>query len=1269
MNIIKCKLCWTWFASAVLLFAAAAPAALRFDFNVNLQGWTDLTQPNLNTGPRNWAVAPPAYPSATQAGAGAVGQSIVGGNQDSAHPTLWLRSPEFKLAGSGDLTLWLYGGSGSGSLTGTNTAAVRTSSASPGFQGVALVAHSGTNAGTFVLSARKSGNSNSWEQLTFTAAQLAALDLNAIYTLDLIDAGHGSWGGVAMDSVSIPGALATADAWDTYSDTWVATDGLGRALPTYDEVGPPKTNRAVGMFYFLWLNGGPVYDITQILATNPTNPPWGPRWSFHFWGRPLFDYYRSNDRYVLRKHAQMLTDAGVDALFLDVSNGFTYDAARQTLCEEFETLRLTGHRVPKLSFLPHSSMSNTVQSVYDNFYAPPLYPELWFNWKGRPIMLARASDVNPALQNFFNFRYSWAWDPGQDKWQWIDNHPQRIGWHENPAVAEEIPVCVAQHPTSNIGRSFHAGAQPPLVQQAPAVGLCFAEQWTRALAVGAEMTFITGWNEWIAQRFITGLDGSPSFLGAPPTNGATYFVDQYNQEYSRDIEPMNGGHGDNYYYQLIANVRRLKGVRPLESVRSRPIAIDGTFADWTSVGPEYRDHRGDPTRRNHPGFNSAVTLMNNSGRNDLAVAKVSADATNVCFYVRTVAPLSAPATNWMVLFIDADSNPQTGWLGYDLVVNRTPPTNGWAIVEQNRGGSYAWTNPVAIPIRFAGNELELALPRALVGAGKFDFKWADNILQTGNWGDFTLNGDAAPNDRFNYRARFTLAYGFEDGTLQGWTDLTPANGNTGPRNWALSPPAFPGSTQSGAGAVGQNIVGGTQDSSHPTLWLRSPEFHLNGAGDLSAWLRGGTGNGSLTGEVVSAVPANSSSPGFQGVALRNVNTGRFVLSGAKPTSGDAWEQISFSSAQLAALDQEAVYTLDLIDAGHGGWGWMALDAVTIPGAPYFATNSAPTISNVTDRLIKAGTSTGPINFTVGDLETAAASLTVAGSSSNTNVVPSANVVFGGSGSNRTVTVTAAPSHTGTATLTLTVSDGNLTASDTFVVTVGKETLAIDPVGAVPDGYALVREWHWNANGNLEGWTANTQLALAAGAPTGGIVFATSTDIDPMWFSPAALGLANTLQALIEFRVRKDPSDTTRMDLFWSDANGGFSGSRVTTLQAGALPLDGQFHVVRLQYAGLIAAPLAQLRYDPISDTPGIGKTIRVDYFRIYTQPPRLTVQRWPGNQVRLAWPALATAFTLQRSAFPASGFVNAGVTVTTEGSESVAYDTPGTAAQFYRLIR
>lgn len=39
---------------------------------------------------------------------------------------------------------------------------------------------------------------------------------------------------------------------DLFADTWVPTDALGRSLPGYDEAGPPRPNRMIGLFYFLW---------------------------------------------------------------------------------------------------------------------------------------------------------------------------------------------------------------------------------------------------------------------------------------------------------------------------------------------------------------------------------------------------------------------------------------------------------------------------------------------------------------------------------------------------------------------------------------------------------------------------------------------------------------------------------------------------------------------------------------------------------------------------------------------------------------------------------------------------------------------------------------------------------------------------------------------------------------------------------------------------------------------------------------------------------
>jgi hypothetical protein len=84
----------------------------------------------------------------------------------------------------------------------------------------------------------------------------------------------------------------------------------------------------------------------------------------------------------------------------------------------------------------------------------------------------------------------------------------------------------------------------------------------------------------------------------------------------------------------------------------------------------------------------------------------------------------------------------------------------------------------------------------------------------------------------------------------------------------------------------------------------------------------------------------------------------------------------------------------------------------------------PTISALTNRTIQVNSSTGPVAFSVGDDTTAAGSLTVSAGSSNMNLVPAVNFVFGGSGANRTVTVTPQAGWAGEADITITVTDGS-----------------------------------------------------------------------------------------------------------------------------------------------------------------------------------------------------------------------------------------------------
>jgi hypothetical protein len=556
---------------------------------------------------------------------------------------------------------------------------------------------------------------------------------------------------------------------DTYADTWAATDALGRTMPAQAECGPPKADRFIGIFYFLWLENRPglkLYDIGKLLAENPSSPAWGPAGAFHWWGMPRFGYYTSDDEFVIRRHAQMLADAGIDVVVFDVTNGPTYDDALLTLCRVYEQMRKEGNRTPQIAFLANAAHDRVVTHLYESIYAKNRFPELWFRWKGKPLMMADPSGLSDEVRNFFTFRRSWAWtDPkgwfgdGKDKWPWLDHTPQRAGWHERPDKPEQISVAVAEHPISNIGRSFYDGKQPAAGELKTDEGVYFDEQWRRALAVDPEFVFVTGWNEWIAQRFIK----QPGEERRAPTHlagkrlrpGDTFFVDTYSQEYSRDIEPMAGGHGDNYYYQLVANVRRLKGVRPVPKASApKTISIDNNFAQWSDVAPEYLDDIADTTHRDHPGYGDAGRYVNATGRNDFVAAKAARDDRNLYFYARTREPITAPqGTDWMVLLIDADNDSRTGWCGFDLAVNRNRSGDGTCSVERNVDGAWKWEGVGAAHFFTSGNELHVAIPRAPTGTGRslnFRFKWTDHVPEVGDPLDLIDQGDAAPNGRFAY---------------------------------------------------------------------------------------------------------------------------------------------------------------------------------------------------------------------------------------------------------------------------------------------------------------------------------------------------------------------------------------------------------------------------------------------------------------------------------------------------------------------------------------
>lgn len=141
----------------------------------------------------------------------------------------------------------------------------------------------------------------------------------------------------------------------------------------------------------------------------------------------------------------------------------------------------------------------------------------------------------------------------------------------------------------------------------------------------------------------------------------------------------------------------------------------------------------------------------------------------------------------------------------------------------------------------------------------------------------------------------------------------------------------------------------------------------------------------------------------------------------------------------------------LISAGKEGTSTITITVTdTGPGAAKSASTSflltvsanvAPTISAIGAQSTDKNKATAAVSFTVGDTETAAGSLTVAGASSNETLAPNANISVSGSGATRSVVVTPANNQVGTASITLTVTDGGgLKASTSFTLTV-KETAA------------------------------------------------------------------------------------------------------------------------------------------------------------------------------------------------------------------------------------
>lgn len=344
-------------------------------------------------------------------------------------------------------------------------------------------------------------------------------------------------------------------------------------------------------------------------------------------------------------------------------------------------------------------------------------------------------------------------------------------------VKEEAAVTPGQHPSSLIGKSWtREKGEPALnehdlpeptyvpwlgrtVEHPEGYGIYFQQRWDEAIQGDPQFLYLNDWNEWTAGKYPP--SGSPTtrFMRRDSTY---FFVDQYDAEFNRTIQPMKGGYTDNYYMQMAENIRRYKGVRPIPQLKGRHrIKIDGNFADWSDIALEYRDTIGDTFHRDYDGY-GGLHYTNNSGRNDIITSKVAVDKSTVCFYAQTRDPLTPhTGTNWMLLLIDADQNPNTGWFGYDYLINyRVLDDRSTTLMRYAPDAvNGPWVEVARLKYRYSRNALEMAVPRKLLGlkgdAFSFDFHWCDNPADLKDPISLCTSGDSAPDRRFNYRCRWT----------------------------------------------------------------------------------------------------------------------------------------------------------------------------------------------------------------------------------------------------------------------------------------------------------------------------------------------------------------------------------------------------------------------------------------------------------------------------------------------------------------------------------
>lgn len=564
---------------------------------------------------------------------------------------------------------------------------------------------------------------------------------------------------------------------DFYADTWVATDSLGRKVADYSETGAPKTDEhEVGMMYWTWftsMGNTEARIISEVIAEYPdamesnSSDAWktGGAVVNYFWAEPALGFYDSYDYFVYCRHMEMLSAAGVDALFLDLSNGgVAFVPTLKVLAQAMRDSKENGVDIPRLSLFNWNSgpnMTTLATVLYNIGFIESDWSDIWYYRDGKPFIFSidsgdtlqaevgnrSSADLKELLADHFSWRGhgNAKTDDLLYRWNWCESFPQaQRGVEQADGRPEMVAVGVAhnesfvlgpgaEHNTSDPyakGRNYSAAFSEDLTDNGIKNADYFKEEARLALDADPHFIYVDGWNE-----FTAGLQNGPAF------------VDTFDNTHSRDFEPVKGELEDIYYMLLTDFIRKYKGVRQAPVAGAEvTVTVDGNVSDWENVTPAFYNYTAD-NRDNESGYKLKATgettvYKTNSG-DRVIYSKASRDSVNIYFMAqgREGASLSATA-----LYLNTDRNMATGFNGYDYIIGR----NGADAVEALAAdGTYTYVGQANV-VR-SGNAMEISVSRAalgLTGTLDIELKWVngtfDEII------DLYEQQNTAPIGRFNY---------------------------------------------------------------------------------------------------------------------------------------------------------------------------------------------------------------------------------------------------------------------------------------------------------------------------------------------------------------------------------------------------------------------------------------------------------------------------------------------------------------------------------------